>query len=287
MKKNFLEGMDLHTKPHMMEQRLLYLRTEGFSPRDFFQNFTKSLQESSNFVLAILVPLLAKDGSNKTSDAVESLIKKTSSKLEHFNFLAHEDTLLPCPDGFKGEFFTYVETLNNHNAIVLSQALGALTDFNTYLASFIGDKASKIALKDNKRHYEELKKLREQQTKELESFFTSGTNQRQTLGKMFDNKTQIIESAKVAVNGWNFIKKTDPRDIQAQCQMIVKRLNLVIDECQSGKNTDVSKQAVVNLADGSYELGRQVEHLALYMARNEIASVTSGNILERLNTILR
>lgn len=283
---NMMEGLKFKAETRMMEQRLYYLRTEAFSPKDFFQSFLKSIDESKEYFIEIIFPILIRDGNNKNDSAVQNLINKSGSKIERMNFLAHQDTLVPCPDGFKGEFFDYTQMLKEHNVVVVTQALKALEDFNTYLASFVGDKNSKLALKDNKNYYESLKKVREDQVKQIETFFTSGTNQRQSIEKMFDNKIQILESAKTAVSSWKEMKKIDPRDIQARCKMIVERLNIVIKDCQSAKDMEVSKQAIVNLADGAYELGRQVEHLGLYIVRNEIASVTSGNILERLNTIL-
>lgn len=285
--RNFLDGLETKLSNEFKENRLLLLRSESFDSVALMVNFKESLKTSFTDMLGFLVSLLSFDGNNKTADSVARLISSTEKKIIHMNFFLYGETAVPCPDGFKENFSGYVTSLNEERDIIIKQALDSLEEFNTYLASFIGNKDSKISLKDDKEKYLKLKKCREAQTLKFESYFTSGVNQRQYLNKMFATKVDIVDTAKEAVNLWRHVKVLHPRDIEAKCKIISQRIQQVIDISNGKNNSAVSKQALLNIVDGSYEVARQVEHLGLFMARSETASVTVGNIFEVINKILK
>lgn len=284
--QNFMEGLS-HTKtPAFSEKRLLAIRTESVDVGAIFSNFNESVKSSLGSIVDFVVQLSAFDGNNKTANAVARLISKTHTKVEHMNFIVMGETAVPCPDGFKDDFSGYIVALGNERDNIITQSFSILEEFNTYLASFMGNKDSKISLKDDNKKYQAMKQTREIQVKKFHSYFTSGVNQRQYLNKMFEGKSDIIPTAKMSVELWKYVKEIDPRDVQTKCQMIAARLQTILDK-EGGNKDAVSKQALLNLAEGSYEVARQVEHLGLYLARCEIASVTIGNILERLDTLIK
>lgn len=283
---NKLEGLDATSSPHFIENRLLMLRQESFDLGAMFVNFNKSVAGSVGNMTQFLTFLLTFDGNNKTAEAVDRLIAGTERKVNGMNYMMLTDTTLPCPDGFDKDFGGYISTLASERQLLIANAMTSISDFNTYLASFIGDKNSKISLMDDHKKYQSLKVIREAQVKKFDSYFHNGVNQRQTLGRMYSGKTDIVNSAKESVSLWKAVRVINPKDIEAQCQVISKRLQQVLDLGGAKGNSAVSKQALVNLAEGSYEVARQVEHLGLFMVRSEIASVTTGNVLERLNKIL-
>lgn len=283
---NKLEGLDAISNPRFIENRLLMLRQESFDLGSMFANFNKSVSGSIGNMTHFLTFLLTFDGNNKTAEATERLIGATEQKVNRMNYVMLADTALPCPDGFDKDFGGYISTLASERQLLITNAMASLSDFNTYLASFIGDKDSKISLMDNHKKYQTLKVTRETQVKKFESYFHNGVNQRQTLGRMYSGKTDILNSSKESVNLWKAVRVINPKDIEAQCQVISQRLQQVLDLSGGKGNTAVSKQALMNLAEGSYEVARQVENLGLFMVRSETASVTTGNVLERLNKIL-
>lgn len=284
---NMMQGLDNTLTLNQMENRLLILRSEGFNFSSSFSNFAATLKSSMSNFTEFFLYIGTFDGNNKTAEAVAKLLSKTESRIERMNYVVLGDTALPCPDGFKDNFTGYVAALNEERVALISQVLGTVEEFNTYLASFIGDKNSKIALKDDHKKFQALKVAREAQVKKFQSFFTSGVNQRQYLNKMFANKSDLLTAGHTAVDLWRNVRAINPKDLEGRCQMISQRLQMVLDMKDSSAQADVSKQALLNLAEGSYEVARQVEHLAHYMTRCEIASVTTGNILERLDNILK
>ena len=284
--RNFSEGLSYTKTPAFSEKRLLELRQETFDVLGILSNFNESIKSSVLGIGDFLIQLSTFDGNNKTASAVGKLISKTQNKVENMNFIVMGETAVPCPDGFKDDFSGYILALSNERDAIISQAFSALEDFNTYLASFTGNKDSKISLKDDGKKYKAMKQARETQVKKFHSYFTSGVNQRQYLNKMFEAKSVIIPTAKMSVDLWKYVKEIEPRDVQAKCQVISTRLQNILDK-EGGNKSDVSKQTLLNLAEGSYEIARQVEHLALYLARCEIASVTTGNILERLDNLIK
>ena len=63
---------------------------------------------------------------------------------------------------------------------------------------------------------------------------------------------------------------------------MAERMNLIIEHYYNSSDQEVSKQTLLNLSEGAHEVACQIEHLALFVARTEIAAVTSGNIVHRL-----
>lgn len=283
--RNLLNEIEPSKDSVFIERRLCELRSESINVEDFFVAVKKTIESSiSNFTDYIKF-LNTVDGTNKTAEATVRLIDKIEKKIEGMNFIVMGEVAVPCPDGFKSDFSGYVLSLSNERANIIDSTFKALEDFNVFLAMFLSEKDSKISLKDDGKKYAAMKQLRENQVKNFQSYFTSGVNQRQYLNKMFESKSDIVPISKITVDTWKNVREIDPKNIKEKCDVISARLQSVLNN--SSNSSKVSKQAILNLSEGSYEVGRQVEHLALYMARCEIASVTVANIFERLDGLLK
>ena len=282
-----LDDLEHRTEPHFVENKLQILRLESFDVGSTLKSFSSVLNDGFTNLIFFVKNLTVVDGNNKTAERIAGQISSMEKKLASMKFVSQANMLLPCPDGFKGDFQGYVASLEATRVSLVTTAFTSLEEFNTYLAAFLGDKNSKISLKDDGRKYKALKDQREAEKKLFESYFTSGVNQRQTMEKMFATKAEIIPTAKMSVTNWKALKQINLNDVKWRCDSISAKLQVVMDMASNKKDSDVSKQALLNLAEGSYEIARQVEHLALFMARCEIASVTTGNIFERLDKVLK
>jgi hypothetical protein len=61
----------------------------------------------------------------------------------------------------------------------------------------------------------------------------------------------------------------------------------VINMMSKNGDVQVSKQALLNLSEGGYEVARQIEHLAKYIARSEMTMVIAGNQIDRLVSLIK
>lgn len=286
--KNLVQEMLVPSTPSEIQANLLALRQENFM-NDFISRFKLTLNGIYSEITNSLSGLI-----NDSYDVTNRSVKKNQSTLEDFekklpklNFVLHADTLVPIPDGFNGSWLAYNQTLEANRILLVSQTLGALEDFNTFLASFIGNKESKISLQDNGKKYKMLQKAREDQNEVFLNFFGKGVQQRAKLSSIFENKEDIAKAAQVSINNWKEVSKLELRQIHGRCEEIARKMDMVIKQLESSSDKAVSKQALLNLSEGGFEAASQIEHLAKYVARSEIAMVTCGNQIDRLVSLIK
>ena len=284
----FTQNLLVPSSNRQIELSHLALRQEGVMS-DFVSHFNNTIQGVFTGITNSLSGLIndSYDATNRTVSKSQATLADYEKKEHKLNFVLHADTLMPVPDGFKANWFEYVTAVEGNRELVIKPALAALEEFNTYLASFLGDKNSKISLQDKGREYKQLQKIREDQEKNFQSFFNSGSQQRAKLSDIFEVKAQIGQAAQVAIKNWKVTGQIGLRDIHERCNEIARKMERVIAMMQKTDDVAVSKQALLNLSEGGYEVARQIEHLALYVARAEIAMVVSGNQIDRLVSLIK
>ena len=191
--KNFVEGLTAPQTASVIEANLVMLRQESIAT-DLFSRFVNTFEGIKNAVTKTLNGVLNDsnlDKLNRSLKTISSDFRSNEAVIDSINYVVLSTLPIPCPDGFDKDFVGYVDSLESVREALIKTALVAVSDFNTYLASFIGNKSSKISLQDNGRHYASLAKQREKQNELFLSFFSTGVNQRQTLAKMFKTKEEI------------------------------------------------------------------------------------------------
>lgn len=286
--KSLVQDMLAPTSHNAIETNLLMLRQEGVMS-DFVSRFKNTMDGIYSGITNSLTQLIndSYDVSNRTAKKNQATLEDFQKKEHKFNFVVHADTLVPIPDGFKGNWLAYTTTLQANRQVLITQALNSLEDFNTYLASFIGDKNSKIALQDKGKEFKQLQKLREDQEKAFYQFFSSGNQQRAKLSMVFDSKSEIASAADTSIQNWKTVSQVSLKEIHERCNEVARKMERVINMVSGSKDIQVSKQALLNLSEGGYEVARQIEHLAKYVARSEMTMVISGNQIDRLVSLIK
>lgn len=282
--KNFVEGLTAPQSASAIEANLVMLRQESIAT-DLFSRFVNTFEGIKNAVTKTLNGVLNDsnlDKLNRSLKTISSDFRSNEAVIDSINYVVLSTLPIPCPDGFDKDFAGYVSSLESEREVLIKTALTAVSDFNTYLASFIGNKSSKISLQDNGRHYVSLAKQREKQNQLFMSFFSTGVNQRQTLAKMFKTKEEIKQAISQSIRTFETTSKINLEGLVHDTKVMAERMNLIIEHYHNSSDQEVSKQTLLNLSEGAHEVACQIEHLALFVARAEIAAVTSGNIVHRL-----
>ena len=282
--KNFVEGLTAPQTASVIEANLVMLRQESIAT-DLFSRFVNTFEGIKNAVTKTLNGVLNDsnlDKLNRSLKTISSDFRSNEAVIDSINYVVLSTLPIPCPDGFDKDFAGYVTSLESVREALIKTALVAVSDFNTYLASFIGNKSSKISLQDNGRHYASLAKQREKQNELFLSFFSTGVNQRQTLAKMFKTKEEIKQAISQSIRTFETTSKINLEGLAHDTKVMAERMNLIIEHYHNSSDQEVSKQTLLNLSEGAHEVACQIEHLALFVARTEIAAVTSGNIVHRL-----
>lgn len=265
----------------LRENRVNMLRLESFAPMDFIKNTLTSFKESGVELKNYLLFLQGFKGDDKSLSAIRSSISKAKD-LGGFNFVSHANELMACPTGFKGDFLEYCMTLNENMTPILAGVLGEINLFNIELSQFISNKSIKTSLRDDKNKVKTMAATRVKFTESLESFFTNGSNQRLKLSTMYANGAAIMSASTQALQAYEKAYASKPTAIKSDVETIVQKLQIIIDQAEGHDDVEVSQEAMLNLAEKAYELGRQVEMLALFSTQAETAAVLSSYNLDRL-----
>lgn len=221
-------------------------------------------------------------GRKEVSDAL-SWISQLESRKDKINFVALRDLVVPVPEGLKSDFPAYIATLEQQRVPSFKACNDFLTQFQIYVSTFVGDKATKMSNKSLEGEFKALRKQREANEAKLQSFFTNGNAQRAKLGVLFEGQVNLIPSLKQAVGNWDAtIHGGQLKTVNAYLDTLTKTMKLVEEIQNSSSSTTVSKAAWLNLSQGAREAAEEIEAVGKYFVRAEIASVSAGHIAERL-----
>lgn len=252
-----------------------------------FDKFIKFIQTlasvSSNMVSYWLFFKLA-DNSNNTIKAIVGNVAALKQKLDKNHYMSISDTLLPCPNGFNGNYPGYVELLSQEGKSIFDTGLKQADEFQKLITEYINNKSSRISVRDYTRTLDEVRKNRINQDKAFLDYFNTGNNQRQRLDKMFESKKDMVPAMNVVVESYKHVLKYDPKTLHARSCEIAKRLDMVIaiQRKATKEQAEETKVAFCALAEYALEVARQFEHMGKYMIRVEMAAVSASNICSKL-----
>lgn len=270
----------IYTDVKHRENRLKMLRMETFSPSDYLHNVISSIKESSLSLSDYFLYHQGFKGENKALSALRSTLSKAGS-LEGFNFVLNQRMVVPCPTGFKENFHEYASILNAGITPVAEEVYKQLDLLNVELSQFITNKSVKVSVRDEERSMKAIEKWRQSTLDAVSSYFSSGNNQRQLLGKMFNNTPQILTGTREAIEAFEKAYKNDPRDLKGTVDTIVAKINTIVEMSTGSEKVEISQESIRNVAEKSFMVGRLVELLGLYYTQCETAAVLSSDILER------
>lgn len=276
----------IHTSAKLREGRITMLRMESFGPLDYAKNAVLSFKESAFSLKNYLVFLQGFKGTDKTVSALRVAVEKAGT-LDNFNYVSNDDLWVPCPTGFKGPYLPYLMELNENFTPILQEVVKEINKFGIELSQFISNKEVKYSLRDNGNETAKLRKWRETKTALTGSYFSKGDNQRIQLGKVFGNKDEIIQAGNVAYAAYQKAYTTDPRDIKGAVDVLNSKLEVVIELAEGEEEIEISKEALLNLSEKAYEVGRLIELLAVHSIQCETAGVLMTDVLDRVTKLVK
>lgn len=209
------------------------------------------------------------------------------TKLSKNSFITYEDTLVFVPEGFTGKYEDYMDVLLAVGKSITSDAVKVITDYNTELAIFLSNADLRNAVKSHTAHYEKIRKIRESHTKHIEAYFKSNTTlSRQKLSSVADRFQDFVSI---------FNKEDELRSLKArqnyqalvgEIQKTNDLLLLIKSRLDTGDISKFSSQVAKNLADGSYEVAKYIEFVAIYGYRLESLLASIDNTAELFDRVM-
>ena len=279
-----------------IENNILQLRQESFAEdtiilfRNTFEGASekvknlfndKFIEEVRSFYYYYLA--MSPSEYSRNFSKIESHIKSFCKEISSFPFVSFADTNVPCPDGFKGDFTNFAKVLRADREEILKNAAAIVSEFKYYMSAVISDPSSRMSLQDLGCRYKGLAKTREKHEEVVGSFFQKGVNQRQKLDKMFSGPGDMVNGLLEAVETYRGVNKIDIKSIGSQAEELYRRMEVLIKMAENKENHQLSKQTLNNLVEGAYETAKQLELLAKYLVRCEVAVVTADNIVTQVS----
>lgn len=232
--------------------------------------------ENSNNILQSAINLIP-NVMNDLSTSMDSLVElgksfsfsELKSKV-HANFFGVKDipedaltkVFVPTPEGFIGNMDKYQTGLTNSVDYYESVTAVMLKEFYVTVAAFVTNKDRKLSIKDDTNKFKGYEAARTALTKDISSHFTKGNTGR-TL--FHDAYGSYGEFKKVCKDNSNLVKRLDQIDLKkvaTQVKKIVDTLDIAIKSAERGDYDKASNEALMNMANGTFELAQQVEFFA-------------------------
>lgn len=227
------------------------------------------------------------DGLFSNSEKLKGEFHDLNKKMKFANFIQFKDVLVEVPEGFKGNFVSYLEFQDKVFTEMISNGNELLTEYSFILSAFITNKENKISLKDHTGFYRKVQSDRERLNKEFDKFFNVNSDSplqklSQIVGRLEDIEDVVDKTIKLETN----TKKSNLNEIQASVKKIVGYLDILIKQVQDQTISNVSGSAARNIAEGAFEIAKFVEFISLFHFRTEQSVQTTKKLLVKLNDIL-
>lgn len=252
----------------------------------YFFNFLSTLANVTIGMVNYWVQFKMADFNNATVRNVEKKIDKMKERIEKDSYLSMSGVLVPCPDGFNGNFPQYVDTLMANSATVFDNAFRMADDLQVIVTEFTNSKSARLAVRDYSKMIDTARKVRESQEKMFLDNFSTGSNQRLRFDKMFEMKTDVVPTLNKTVDLYKYVNKYSVDAIKARAAELAKRIDVLIAIQKKASKEEMrdSKVAFLGISEYTLEVARQLEHVGKFMVRAEMAFVVTSNLSERMTS---
>ena len=255
--------------------------------------------ENSNNILQSAVSLIPSVVSELTSSMNGLLdLGKTFSFSDlkskvHANFFGSknipEDVLkpvfVPTPEGFIGNIDGYQTSLVFSLDYYEEVTEVLLREFYVTVAAFVTNKDRKLSVKDDTVKYKAYASSRTGLTKDVSSHFTKGNTGRTLFHDAYGSYGEFM---KVCNDNNNLTKRLDQvnlKKVVSQVQKIVDTLDIAIKSAANGDYDKASNEALMNIANGTYELAQQVEFFAVTAYRIKALTFAIGETEDKIKSL--
>ena len=225
-------------------------------------------------------------GVEKISSYLLKLDLFSSSKKKEFDRLSFIDIstmLVAIPEGFNGsmlEYSTIMKTLYYDMTRTCTEFLNVV---NMELGRIVNNRSSKISSSDLESIYLPYQKLRLDAAEITQKFFEKhSTKSRETLGNIFNGKTEVSETFENGDAIERYIGSTDIRGILNLVDDTSYLLTEIEKQIKIDSSTKFSPQVIQFLGNGVKEAALYVEYLATLFYDTDVLL----NILNEIHNAL-
>lgn len=267
-----------------LESQMAHLSIESELVSNVIEYFKNIIPSLSGKIKELLESLESTDVNKDAVLLIMTSNKSLLKKIPYADYSNYSKLLVSVPEGFKGDILEYTKMLNQLNPKVFKEANNLLTEYSFILSAFITNKDSKITLNDHTHLYNKIKKNREDLTRHMVHYFSTGNSSKTYLGQVLGRLKDLDDLAKstIALNREDNVN-SNLDEIVKSTNNILSLLDIVTDGIQKGSINNVSGAAAKNISEGAYELAKLIEFVSLYSFRVDQVININSKIMDQLD----
>lgn len=267
-------ALKLNLKRLAFEASIVSDMTNAF--KNIFPNILDTLKES--FTKVDTMPDVKLELSSHQRQVMDNLQK--------LNFLDISELAITVPEGFEGNLASYAEAMlvvaNNLSGIMQT----TLVPYTNYLAQYISNKEVKLSTKDMTSQFASMYNLRKENVDSLNAYIGETKSSRVKIGKVLSRKPEIEQVFRTNNTINKVVNSLNLADIKKQVKRCTDLIDLIVDQVNEGKITNMSPEAAKNLAFGATEIASEVEFLSIFYFRAKALSNTVDSMTNTLHNVM-
>ena len=202
--------------------------------------------------------------------------------LEKLNYVGLSTSLITVPEGFDGNLAAYSYDCVEIYKRIMPASFSYLNELNIQLGRIVTNKEEKTSVKSYEDLYKNYEKLRVDSENILYKYFNKSTNSKLPLGKVLNNKNEIIELVNNNKMLESLIKGTNVKGIVDNINETYDYINEINKQIKENPSIRLSPQVIQLLSEGLYEAAKYFEFLSeLFYDCDVLVNITN----ELLKTI--
>jgi hypothetical protein len=210
--------------------------------------------------------------------------KRVLNNLKTLNYINLSQSLVTTPQGFKGYFLDYLQSIEKIQTQAYKDADEFIKEYQMVLSSFITNKDDQISSKDLSFFYNRMEQRTLESNGEIAKFFNAPNKiARSKLQSVLARISDLETISQVVKNIESKHNIDDLKSIEISIVKITSMLDIIIEQMKKQDTSKVSRQAALNLSQGAYNLARYIEFISLLHFRTSIILKVIDDLFDFLN----
>ncbi len=255
---------------------------EFFNADGAFDRLTNFLPVASR-ALSHLIGFVSTDApaANPLTSAQSEFMKSVANR----NYVTLSQMPARVPEGMKGAYLAYLHVLAEASEYA-SQIVERLSHYTLFLGELINEQGVQLNTRFNRKYYNELKAKRDEFTGMLGTLIIPGSTKVDTtygavVQRNADWKT-VFDLLNVVSGQINSVNK---RTINKKVEEAANYLGVIETKVGRGELQDISPQMVAELAEGAYEIGKDVEYFVAVWYKVQVVTEAVNATILTLNKV--
>lgn len=200
---------------------------------------------------------------NKVEIKFSKVEKELIDFLNKHSYINLMDTEITVPEGFNAEFLQAINTMDTNIEAISGLITKDISEFRTYVSTFITNKDTKQSLKDKTSSYNQAKIVIGNINTSFAELYKDNSFETTKPFKVLVKRNSDIEKVFTKLNTTKKnLNKVDIHALKSQMEDIASLLDTVIKMVNENKVETISPEAITNLAEGTQTIALIAETIS-------------------------